>query len=239
MRTFDHPIVQEHLYNKVINKYYPDIFVSTWEHTGVSQHTEGDHGVSKLSQSIIENNYPNIKGIEIENFDEWLASLPAARRLIWENERIDGRLRATSLPQLYKIYRANKLKFLHEVKTGENYDVVIRYRADLIMVDDFNIESDLAFVYHMNTERFHWSNRIYDIFFYSSSENMNKLCDAWLNYQIIKDHGFNNGLPKLDACRMIYVQALLAGLKEKSLQKNICDVYRYENFEDIKMFLLG
>lgn len=240
MRTFSNPIVVEKFYENLFDAYRPDIFVSTWDHIGKSQHDNTLNEASGINECEILNVYQNVKNIEIENFNAWLDGLNSDElKNLWAHYRVDNILMPTSIPQFYKIYRANELKCEYERECGFKYDIVIRYRPDLIMVDklhlDANVESTIV---NINTKKYHWPNRIYDIFFYSNSENINKMCEVWPNFISVLNHPFTNGLPNIDPCRMLYVQALINNINVQSMDKNICDVYRNESYECIRSFLL-
>lgn len=240
MRTFDSSIVVEKFYSNLFNHYNPDIFISTWDNRGKSQH----HNDAELDNTINEydvlNVYKNVKDIEIENFDNWIKDQNEELIHLWNSYKVDGFLKPTSIPQFYKINRANYLKSVYEKENNFIYDVVIRYRPDLIMVDKFNVNvSNIDnTIVNINTQKYHWPNRIYDIFFYSNSKNMNKICEVWPNFINVLHHPFTNGLPNIDPCRMLYVQAENCSLTVESIDKNICDVYRNEPYECIRSFLL-
>ncbi|EJH9402433.1 hypothetical protein NF821_005030, partial [Escherichia coli] len=83
-----------------------------------------------------------------------------------------------------------------------------------------------------------YPNRIYDILFWGKSENMDYICDSWNNIQNLLDDKFDNGLPVVDCCRLLYVQALRSHLKVVDVSRCIGDIYRDENIDDYKHKIL-
>jgi hypothetical protein len=61
---------------------------------------------------------------------------------------------------------------------------------------------------------------------------MDKVSDAFINFQNLINHDFNNGLCKRDACRILYLQAFLSNLKVFSTSSRLCDIYRGGSFEE-------
>ena len=240
MRTFDSEIVVEKFYSNLFNHYNPDVFISTWDNRGKSQHHNGVELDNAINECDVLNVYKNVKDIEIENFDNWIKNQNEELIHLWNSYKVDGVWKPTSIPQFYKINRANCLKSKYEKENDFKYDIVIRYRPDLIMVDKLNIDSNVNnTIVNINTQKYHWPNRIYDIFFYSNSSNMDKISEIWPNFRDVLNHPFSNGLPNIDPCRMLYVQADNCGLNVESIDRNICDVYRNEPYHEIEKFLLG
>jgi len=242
-RNYNHPLVSDHFYKNLFDIYQPDVFLSVWDHKGMSQYPPKPRDESyfncKINELELLNFYKNAKDIKIENQDRWLHSQSESIISLWNNYKVNGKLFPTSIPQLYKIWHANEMKKKFEKDHNFKYDVVIRFRPDLIMLDPLCINfENCDSIIHMNTPRFFFPNRIYDLFFFSKSENMNKICKAWVNFNEIINTHIESTLPAIDPCRILYIQCLRENLSIKSLDKNICDVYRNEKLEEIRKFLL-
>jgi hypothetical protein len=121
--------------------------------------------------------------IEIENFDvlkeEFL--LKNFTNINHLNERIikNGILHST--PMFYKIYKANELKKTYERTNNFKYDIVIRYRSNLSINGniDLNINKNILYNKHEN------DSNLDDIFAYADSETMDKYSGLYLNLSLI------------------------------------------------------
>lgn len=244
LRTFDNENVIKSLKEHVLNHYDCDIFLSVWDDRGISQYTEKNDASNSYnlikSDNILPMDilsyYPMAKQIQVTNFKLWLDSISEELRTKFNTEITTWGQTLTAIPQLYKIWECNQMKSDYEQLNGFKYDIVIRSRPDLMFVSKLNLIND-GIIYHMNTPKFFWSNRIYDIFFYSNSENMDKMASSWLRINDLFNHPFQNGLDYRDACRLLYVNMIMEGLKEKSMDRNICDVYRGEDVNNFIKFL--
>jgi hypothetical protein len=151
----------------------------------------------------------------------------------------DKLVNATVFPQLYKIWDCNRIKIEYENKNNFKYDLVIRFRPDMCLVEEIpkeylndflNINKELSQnkIFTLNPPKIFWSNRIYDIFFYGNNESMNKLCDCWLTIQDCINNPFDNKLANVDSCRVLYVCCLLNNLNVIDINRCIGDIYRDE-----------
>jgi hypothetical protein len=70
---------------------------------------------------------------------------------------------------------------------------------------DINKELSQNKIFTLNPPKIFYPNRIYDIFFYGNNESMNKLCDCWLTILDCINNPFDNRLPNVDSCRVLYV----------------------------------
>lgn len=57
---------------------------------------------------------------------------------------------------------------------------------------------------------------------------MNKLCDCWLTILDCINNPFDNRLPNVDSCRVLYVCCLLNNLNVIDITRCIGDIYRDE-----------
>ena len=235
MRTFDQPDVLKQYHDLLINPLNVDIFVSTWSNRGCSHNHGEPINTTMQDESVtakaIETAYNGrLVSVDIENISDFEAHMPDSLRDIYKNGFVWSGItvKGTSVPQLYKIKRANQLKIDYEKAGGFKYDLVIRSRPDNIMVAPFDTRH-LALdknIYAINCLGTFYPNRIYDIFFYGSSENMDLISSAYDNMVEIERLPFHNGLHPRDACRILYVQALISGLNVLDLNYNPCFIKR-------------
>jgi hypothetical protein len=234
-RFFDHPLIIDG-FKKFLLIHKPDIFISTWDHIGVSM----NHGyIDPSSKKNIDANifekikeiYESIKYLKIENYNSWFESLDKILKdNIYSNKF--NPLTINSYTQIYKIHDSINLKSKYEKENNFKYDVVIRARTDNLFINHFNLSIDSNSIYNINFGSAFYPNRIYDILFYGDSNSMDKVSDAFINFQNLINHDFNNGLCKRDACRILYLQAFLSNLKVFSTSSRLCDIYRGGSFEE-------
>ena len=249
MRNFDNKDLIAMNNKYLFDMYDCDIFISTWDKRGSStyngtidtkQYTETD-----ITKDQLQKVYKNIKNIHIENFDNWLQTIPEEYKKIYDKGLLvpwSGKIIKCSIfPQFYKIWDANNMKKQYECENNFKYDIVMRFRSDLWLVDPIPLTylhefltSQCTFnkIWTSNPPKIFYPKRVYDIFFYGDSDTMNKLCDAWKNIIVLINHNFDNGLLDVDSCRSLYVQCLLNDIKVIDILKCIGDVYRDEKTED-------
>jgi hypothetical protein len=237
MRTFDDPEVVKKYYELLINPLNADIFISTWANRGVSWcHGSPSNSVDSSKENIniedIKSVYTkNLIAVDIENLGTYEKSIPDEIKDIYINgfEWCNMKIKGTSVPQLYKIKKVNKMKMDYENANGFKYDLVIRSRPDNIIMEPISsryLEKLNTHIYAINCPGTFYPNRIYDIFFYGSSENMDKLSDTYNNIKMLENDSFNNGLHQRDTCRLLYVQAIKNGLQIVDMDYNICFIKR-------------
>lgn len=235
MRFFNHPLVING-YKKFIEPHNPDVFISTWDHVGVSM----NHGYIDPNQNkpvdfslegSIKSVYHNIKSLRIENYNKWIETIDTDAK----NKIYGGRynpLTVNSYSQIYKICDSIKLKSQYEKDHNFNYDIVVRFRPDNLMVNQFNFEIDPNTIYNINFGGAYYPKRIYDILFYGDSKSMDKISNTFIEYLNLLYHDFNNELCKRDACRLLYLQSMLSGLEVKTTNARLCDIYRGQSFDE-------
>ena len=247
MRNYNNPELIKRNNQFLFTKYNCDIFISTWENKGYSPYHGSvdtkNYSSDKISDDII-NNYNNVKNINIENYESWFSNLPDEYKEIYNLGLNCGNkiVNATVFPQLYKIWDANRMKVLYENEHNFKYDIVIRFRPDMCLVEEIpnkylnefiKLESNNNNkIWTSNPTKIFYPNRIYDIFYYGNSDCMNTIAESWINIlKYIKDP-FDNGLPKVDSCRVLYVAALLNNLNVIDISRCIGDIYRDESIQE-------
>ena len=235
MRTFDDPALLQHYFEHLFEPLNADIFVATWTQRGYSY----NHGAGALDRqddiittNMLEAAYKErLKAVEIESLSEFESTLSDEHREIyttgfeWSGMKIKG----TSVPQFYKMSRANQLKRRYEQQNNFRYDLVIRARPDLNMVAPLEQRylTDLdTTLYHINCPGTFWPHRVYDIFFYSSSKNMDIMASAYHNIPELEHVPLNNGLHPRDACRLLFIMALAGKMKVVDMDYNPCFIMR-------------
>lgn len=139
-----------------------DIFYHTWK---------DDPDLHKLN--IIEND-PNTKNILIED----RVTLP--EKEIYHTKRRKEVFVQGLLRQLYCLKQCNSLKKQHEISNSFRYDIVVRIRPDIFLVNNTFLEPSAEtwnmkdFVYTTDHDDHHGYN---DRFYFSNSENMDYLSD--------------------------------------------------------------
>lgn len=241
MRFFNHPLVVEG-YKKFIEKHSPDVFISTWDHVGLSMNHGYINPFEKKQvfdglEAAIQQTYLRCKSIEIENYNDWIDTIDVQVNKVLTDPKYDTRT-INSYPQLYKIYKANQLKLQQEKLNGYQYDLVVRLRPDSLFISDLQVEqATLNTVYNINLKGNFYPNRIYDILFYGDSSSMDTVSEAYLQYLQLIDNDFQNGLCKRDACRLLYLQAILGDIQVQSTSNRPCDIYRGQAFEEYSNIL--
>ena len=245
-RNFDDINIIKNNHKYLFDKFNCDIFVSTWSKRGYSY----GHGNSIQSQSRLETvclsdvikHYNNVVDVDIEDYDEWYGQLDSDMKHKlnkgFYNNHSTTLCPNTVYPQLYKIWKATCMKVAYEHLRGFQYDIVIRFRSDMLLVepipqqylDDFtrldrNPENK---VFHLNPPGIFEPERIYDIFYYGTSHTMNMLADTWKKVNELIEQPFDNVLPDCSTCRVLYLQALKYNIEVIDIPKCIGDIYRNE-----------
>jgi hypothetical protein len=231
MRNFDNPELIKRNNQYLFSKYNCDLFISTWDNRGYSPYHV------PVENNIIHK-YNNVKNMNIENYEAWFSNLPDE----YKDKYSLGTVNATVFPQLYKIWDANRMKILYENKHDFKYDMVIRFRPDMCLVEEIpnvylnefiRLDSNSNNkIWALNPPTIYYPNRIYDIFFYGNSGSMDTIADSWIHIlKYIKDP-FDNGLAKVDACRVLYVAALLNNINVIHITRRIGDIYRDESIQE-------
>ena len=147
--------------------------------------------------------------------------------------------KATSIPSLYKLYSAYQLLEEYEKENKIKYDIVIKTRPDFLHVHTdiekyFDRIDDTLF--HINTSISYCPDRVYEMFFLSSSSIMKIVCESWLNFNQLVGTDYSLHMARLDACRLVYSQCVLNNIKIDTFDKVLGDVLRIENYSDYQSF---
>ena len=121
------------LYENLLQRVIPDVFIHTWSNTGIS-HKEADarEADETVCEEILQELYSPVAMV-IEGFKDGYTdqigsvSVPETLR---ENEPMHYR---GTLPMYYKMHECNNLKRAHEQDNDFRYDRVIRLRPDLAL----------------------------------------------------------------------------------------------------------
>lgn len=163
------------LKEKLMNRFSDyDIFYHTWT---------DDPDISKLF--YIEND-PNTKNVLLEN----RITLP--ERDIYKKFKRDEVNVQGMLRQLYCLKTCNNLKKQYERENNFNYDIVVRMRPDLLLINNSSLEKSAEYwdmeryVYTTDHDDYHGYN---DRFYFSNSENMDFLSDRLDSLDMYMDLG--------------------------------------------------
>jgi len=200
-----------------------DIFISTWVD-------------ERLESNDIFSRYKNVKKIKIDDHNDWLHGLDGETKQLMTIPNPPHK--NTSAQQLFKIYDCNELKKAYEKENGFEYDVVFRVRPDSLFVTKI-ILSDFkpSTIFNINFGMARHEARIYDIFFYGDSKTMDCISDSFNNYAMLINDDFSNGLNKVDACRLLYLQAIKNEVKVETINTRVCEVYRGEPEADFMQMI--
>jgi hypothetical protein len=247
MRNYDNIDMVKNNKNLLFNKFNCDIFVSTWNKRGYSPYhnlvSEKSYAKDDFSDpDEIYKYYENVRAVNIENFDKWIDNLDPVYKSIYEEGIIldNRKLKGTIVPQFYKIWDANRLRLEYEKEKGFEYDIVIRFRPDMALVEpipsEFIENYDENFmenkIINLNPPKIYWEKRIYDIFFFGSGKSMTILANQYKNISTYIHNVYDNKLCKNDSCRILYLAAITNNLKVVDIPRCIGDIYRDEPFQE-------
>lgn len=245
LRNFSQEIIRES-FNSFLDKISEgnqvDVFLSTWGHVGVSHNEKRESPLNRRDDidydidktiSLIR----NLVDFEVDDYNAWLGSAQEEIKILMSTNLIGGES-VTSPPQLYKIYKCNQLKKKREKADNFKYDVVIRTRPDLIYIEEVDF-TEIDKINHINfgVVGSYWPDRIFDIFFYSNSKNMDLISNSWESILTDVDNDFDNGLDKRDCCRILYINAIKNNIEVNDIKKRICGVYRNEGIDNFFSFI--
>jgi hypothetical protein len=60
---------------------------------------------------------------------------------------------------------------------------------------------------------------------------MDKICNVWNNIIEYIEFPFNNGLPNIDACRVLFVSCIINQLEVVNITRSFTEIYRDEPIE--------
>ena len=218
------------------------IYVHTWNEMGKSlcHNTINKDLVFDLDSEVylnkLFNNFP-VKGLKREKFRDFENLIPSKYYQIHKSNKFSP-LTRNSLPQIYSFYKSFIL-FKEELR---NYDFILRVRFDNIFTQNLLDTIDIDrispnLIVNQNFGRAYYPKRIYDIFFGGSYFAINQLSNVWIDLPYLIKDDFNNGLDKRDACRLLYLEAIKKYLEVQTLNTRICDVYRDNKKNYIKLLI--
>lgn len=107
------------------------------------------------------------------NYDEIIKILNPVQTLIEKDIKIEKNRFSNIKKQWYKINIVNNLKINYEKNMGFKYDIVIRIRPDVLIIDNkINFKECNNIIYGDNDE-----------FFYTNSNIMNQICDLIFDFE--------------------------------------------------------
>jgi len=170
----------------LLNKTYDcDVFIHTWNYMEPETPTWHD-GPSKLKNKPIST-------------DE-IVSIYNPKTMLIEKQKIKNPNHTVLINQCYEglkystysRYKANELKKQHEKDTGLKYDVAIMSRPDVIYYTNF-LEEELARPEMLWLCQVFCNGAANDIISFSSSSNIDKLCQYHFSYDtILFENNFQN-----------------------------------------------
>lgn len=199
-RTYS--LCKESLFNNLINPYQPDIFIHTWDNLGFGRNgtrasTNAEKWIKNDSEIINQNkniglsilefyrNSPpladifkdlNPCNIIIEKYEDVEEDIKKKAQQVKNKEHYDYPVNTISLWR--KRYLCNKLKEKFESENNFKYDIVIVTRPDIRYN---NIK--LTTTDKIHTPLAHSYGVCSDIFAYSNSNNMDKYCNIFNNFE--------------------------------------------------------
>jgi len=197
--------LKDNLINLINNGHQVDCFFSIWDtyDTYYAHRGSSNHDNVNLHQLKDQLKFLNLKELEIEKFEDvkhnfYLRNFhPTIEAELPQIISSDGILYST--PMFYKIYKCNLLKKNYELKHKFQYDIVVRYRSNIKLIDSLeviHVTSDTMYNSgHGNPSQrglgyTHESLMTQDMFFYGPSHIMDIVCDLYLNLsKIIEAHG--------------------------------------------------
>lgn len=209
------------------DKFHYDIYIATWDSMGISMnHREensiifNDGNVDSYLKEMFDGF--NVKRKKIYFYDDWLKNLSSEYKSIQNSEDFTF-ITKNSLAQLFLIQQSYLL-----VPSINNYDFFIRLRFDAIFVFELKEYLDRSLVYHLNFGKAFYPDRIYDIFIVAPRKYAKYLFETYSKIPELINNGFENGLERRDACRLLYLS--VSNLEDPppvvSLNYRYCDTFR-------------
>jgi hypothetical protein len=191
--------------------YSIDIFISTWDELDTKICSSYVHGIVRKNFNKIDvfnvNKLFKPIDIDVENYDNKKHKFHLSNfidiNLLKIEDYLHHNLVPYWIPQYYKFMKVNDLKKRYEIQNNFVYDIVIKTRADLIYKKEIN-----PILFDM--EKLFVRDYTHDVFFMSSSSNIDILCDYYnnisktLNDRKTDIHPEVNLFYYLDKCGMKY-----------------------------------
>lgn len=167
------------LLNKnILQTLSPDIFIHTWEGSGISHKEKKDTEEGIVTFDDLKNLY-NPKDIVIENFESSFLEEYKGVKVPEVLKKKEPSNYKGSIPLFYKMYECNKLKKEYEKKHKFKYDVVIKLRPDLMILDKMALNSIDSDKLYFSDYAINQHHQISDKFAYGSSTVMDQYTNVW------------------------------------------------------------
>ena len=224
LRTFDDPIVKKS-WDKFFDLYDVTTVGAFWTNRGFSSY-KGD--ASRANETLTSEQAKDVfKTDHVSMFDypRFIEELP---------ERFKGyqglEYFTASVSQSYMRYQA-ALGYLR-IQKHLDIDAAIVTRPDLIFLREpptLPFE-ETGFVWHQNSSQNHYPARIYDVFLFSSLQNIIMVSKMYEDPVFIDciEKKLHNRLTKMDICRIYHNYFEKRGLQEKSYDLLYADIFRWE-----------
>ena len=209
-----------------------DVFVHTWFSEEICEKPlyttdfSSFSGGAKIKRNVIERikelyspvalRFDEPLELETSDIENRWDSLAITNYLKWSNEYkneikpTERQLKKTESAYsiYYSIMQSNMLKILHEVRTGEKYDLVIKLRFDNKLQRPLVFDGiDTNFMYSEELGNAHYE--INDWINFSSSQNMDRMASIFYNFNEITKLSTDN----------------YGGWSNESLIGSICNIY--------------
>jgi hypothetical protein len=246
LRNFSNQILIDRFNKYIVEDLKPDVFISTWDHLGFSIHNS-QHYLDSIPKSFDEKKiyevYKNIKGLTIDNFDNWISeneTIPVVKAYLnWKlNSNINYNC-ATSVPQFYLLHKCYTMINNYEIENNFKYDVIIKMRPDLFFTNNIKKPIETNTIYHCNygPGGWHHPHRIYDIFFYSDSTTFKVLGNIWNDLESLFNDPWVDERGNYDATKNLYLLAMKNNIRIESVNRRICEVYRNETPDEFHLYV--
>lgn len=170
-----------------------DVFVHVWKKnlpTGKLDHSKIKADLPDASEELIRETYENVKSVDIKNFKEKYHDELDGKKVPKKIRELEPKHYKGNLPVFWRTYNCHK-------DAGEEYDVIVRTRPDLILNENL---SNLCYKAGNSDPLFHAdyaidpSFQLSDKLAFGSFEQMDKYCRVWERLEDIWSwEKYNNG----------------------------------------------
>jgi hypothetical protein len=166
----------------ILDKYNPDVFISTWTDKGYwSRGSKGFNDSEKADINKVIVLY-NPVTIDVEDYSKFEENFKLLSKF-FENKLYQEWVRPINIISMwYKIWKCNKIKENYMDENFVYYDLVIRIRFDILFDKELPFINNKILVYHNVGD----SDLIGDSFFMGNNKQMNKMCALYENLTKIK-----------------------------------------------------
>lgn len=243
LRTFDDPIVVKS-WEKFFQQYDVTTFVCCWDNRGRSiggtppniNVNDGINETENVSIELVKTIFKTDK-VKLFNFNEWING-PEFKD--WMKPYYGDKYFNCTFPCNFLRKQAGIMLKQHLQDTNEKYDAAFLTRPDLYFMrqpfqEEYFTETD--YVFHQNSHHNFHPSRVYDIFLFSSVNNILKLCEWYDSEYSVPSviNNENNCLHPLDSCRVVWIYSNLCQLKIKSFNNPYAEVFR--NILDVRLLM--